>query len=164
MKKLLCRFLTTFLCLFVITSFISGQDATTFNLERQIILNGESENIEILLSVSEQDNTLNLKIQSKIREGELTIEIYDPKNEKKGNYSIGSQVKNTQSNSNKTDMDKELELLGTLIGVRKESVQGTITRTIKDPVKGNWVVKIIQKNVKGLVTIVYDQLSNNTIK
>ena len=117
-----------------------------------------------VVAVSEQDNTLNLKIQSKIREGELTIEIYDPKNEKRGNYSIGSQVKTTKSNSNKTDMDKELELLGTLMGVRKESVQGTITRTIKDPVKGNWVVKIIPKNVKGLVTIVSDQLSNNTIK
>lgn len=150
------------------TSFISGQDATTFNLERQIILNGESENIEILLSVSGQDNALNLKIQSKIQEGELTIEIYDPKNEKKGNYSIGSQVKTTQSNIKKNDMDnefeRELELLGTIMGVRKESVQGTITRTIKDPLKGNWVVKIIPKNVKGRVTIVSDQLSNNTIK
>jgi len=160
MKKLLCRFLSTFLCLFVMTSFISGQDATTFNLERQIILNGESENLEVILSVSEQDNALILKIQSNIQEGELTVEIYDPKNEKQGNYSIGSQLKSTKSNSNKNQMEKELEARG----IYKEKVQGTITRSIKNPVKGNWVVKIIPKNAKGLVTIVSDQLSNNSIK
>lgn len=160
MKKLLCRFFTTFLCLFVMTSFISGQEETRFNLERQIILNGESENLEILLSVSEQDNILNLRIQSNIQEGELTVEIYDPKNEKQGNYSIGSQLKSTQSNSNKNQMEKELEVLG----IRKESVQGTITRSIKNPVKGNWVVKIIPKNAIGRVSIVSDQLSVNGIK
>jgi hypothetical protein len=161
MKKLLCRILTTFLCLFVMTSFISGQEeATTFNLERQIILNGESENLEVILSVSEQDNGLILKIKSNIQEGDLTIEIYNPKNEKQGNYSIGSQLKSTKSSSNKNQTEKELEALG----INKEKVQGTITRSIENPLKGNWVVKIIPKNAKGMVTIVSDQLSNNRSK
>ena len=157
MKKLLSRFFTAFLCFFVMTSFISGQNATQFNLERQIFLTGESENLEIILSISEQDKSLNLKIQSNIEEGGLTIEIYNPKNEQQGNYSIGAQLKSAQLNRNKDPIVNGLVVKG----YKKETVQGTITRSIKNPVKGNWVVKIIPKKAKGRVTIVSesDQLS-----
>lgn len=162
MKKLLCRFLTTFLCLFVMTSFATGQDATQFNIERQIFLNDESENLEIILSVSEQDKSLLLKIQSAIVGGELTIEIYNPKNEKQGNYSISTQLKSAPLNSNVDPIVNAWVVKG----LNKETVQGNITRSIKNPVKGNWVVKIIPKKAVGNVKIVSesDQLSYTGIK
>jgi hypothetical protein len=82
---------------------------------------------------------LNLKITSTLFAGDLTIEFYDPKGEKQGNFSIANQAILQKPDSIKRPLN--------------ETVRGEITRNFENPGKGEWVVKLIPKNASGFLEI-----------
>ena len=106
-------------------------DAVTLN--RSIQFDGSSDTEDIKIEVADATKKLYVSINSTIKSGHLTVEVYDPKGNKKGNFSIESQVKS----SNK----------------KKELVCGQMQKQIDDPIKGNWVIKLIPNNVAGDVSI-----------
>ncbi|KAA3618362.1 MAG: hypothetical protein DWP94_14580 [Flavobacterium sp.] len=110
-----------------------AQDCTSVNTSRDIELDGSSEREEIKLNVDADVKQLHLFINSTISTGFLTVEIYDPKGKKRGYYTVESQ---TKSNAKK-----------------KETVCGQLQKQISDPMKGDWVVRLIPKNVKGKISI-----------
>ncbi|WP_298903327.1 hypothetical protein [uncultured Psychroserpens sp.] len=126
-------------CLFLLLSLsIQAQqnnqkhcDAITLN--RSIQFDGSSDTEEIKVEVADSAKKLYVSINSTIKSGYLTVEVYDPKGNKKGNFSIESQVKS----SNK----------------KKELVCGQMQKHIDDPIQGNWVIKLIPNNVAGDVSI-----------
>lgn len=176
MKELSNRLLITALFLFYITNIILGQGKTDFNVIRSITLNGVSEIQKIILPITEQYNDLNLNIMSNLNEGDLTIEIYDPVGENQGNFSIGCQLNLPKLKKNKPELENKLDtlIIGTPLNgssygyngyiYNNESVQGKISRSFKNPIKGNWIVKIIPKNAKGFIRIETSQLSIENTK
>ena len=114
-----------------IATTLSGQPETMFNMTRMIELDKDSEKEEIIIDVKENTQKFRLSINSGIENGTLTIELYDPKNVKKGNFTIGTQLKSS----------------------KRETVNGDINKSIKEPEVGQWKVMIIPKNVSGAIQI-----------
>ena len=160
MKNLSNRLLVISLFFMMNTGFVycqldAGQpqiDKTTFSLSRNFTLTRESKKIEVLLPVTGSIVNFQIKISSSIFFGELTIEVYDPMGEKQGNYSIDRKSSVQQSNNEKasnTDL--------------KEIVTGQISKSIENPINGNWKVIIIPKNATGHLEINSEQLTTKQI-
>lgn len=105
---------------------------TDVMMNRRIILDDESTSREILIEAQKSTKMFQLKVECEIFDGELQIEIYDSENQKLGNFSIGKQIESEKV---------------------KESVGGRISKSIKDPIPGNWKVKISPKNASGNISI-----------
>ena len=121
---------------FLITSplvTLAQQDCTSISQNRTIELDGGSDREEVKLTVEEDVKQLHLAISSTISSGELTVEIFDPKGNKQGYYSVESQ----SSSSAK----------------RKESVCGQMHKEISDPQAGDWIIRLKPKKVKGQISI-----------
>ncbi|MCU4177049.1 hypothetical protein [Carboxylicivirga sp. N1Y90] len=113
--------------------FFSPQGSRTkVDMERTIELEHDSKTEEVFIEIKEKDQQLLLVISSSVRDGKLTIELYDPNNTKQGNYTIETQLQSK----------------------KKEQVNGNIRKAINEPQSGNWRVKIIPKDVTGDVKIV----------
>ncbi len=106
-------------------------NATT--LSRNIELDGSSDTEDIKIEVSDETKKMFIGVNSTIESGYLTVEIYDPSGNKKGNFSVESQVKSS---------DK-----------KREQVCGQMQKQIEDPEKGTWRVKLIPKNAVGKIHI-----------
>lgn len=70
-------------------------------------------------------------IDTSVTSGKLTIEIYDSNEKKQGTFSVGTQLNIENS----------------------ERAQGNINKSLIDPQAGNWKVKIIPINAKGMIQI-----------
>ena len=112
-------------------------------ISRNIQLDGSSKIEEIKLDVAEDISCLQIAVNSTIKSGSLTMEIFDPKGDKQGNFSVESQI-NSSSSSN-----------------AKELVCGQLNKTIKEPMKGKWIIKLKPKNVTGDITIHSNQLNQS---
>lgn len=114
-------------------NFFSSQGSRTkVDMERRIELEHDSKTEEVFIEIKEKDQQLLLLISSSVRDGKLTIELYDPNNIKQGNYTIETQLKSKKG----------------------EQVNGNIRKSISEPQTGKWRVKIIPKDVTGDVKII----------
>lgn len=116
---------------------IAQQDCTDYKITRTINLDESSKTKEINLEVNEDVVCLQIGLISTIESGSLTIEIYDPNGDKQGNFSVESELSSNSSSS----------------GKNKDLVCGQLNKTIKDPMKGNWTVKLKPKKVTGEIMI-----------
>lgn len=124
------------------SQLLSSQN-TRFDLNRTIIL-GNSEKFEsnseirnVILKVDKKTAAFSLNIACKVQLGILTVEIYDPNGEKQGEFSIESHRKSKMSiNGSKVSIFRN---------PKSENVEGNISKQINEPVKGNWIVKLIPK-------------------
>ena len=112
---------------------ISMENCSSSTTNRTIKLENSSENEDITIAIPKDLGCMHIAISSTINSGYLTVEIYDPKGNKKGNFSIESQVKSSASKS--------------------EMVCGQLQKQINDPIAGDWVVKLIPNNVSGDISI-----------
>jgi hypothetical protein len=127
--------------------FTFGQtNQKKLRISTDISFESQSEIIEVKLPVSQVAN-ISLELASNIYEGELTIELYDSKGEKQGNFTIGSPTF-----SGKKDESKAAST--------RESVRGSLSKKIANPAKGEWIVKFIPKNVSGNTEIYCTQSLN----
>jgi len=116
---------------------MAQQDCTDFSITRTIHLNESSNTKEIKLEVNDDVKCLQIGLISTIESGALTIEIYDPNGDKQGNFSMESDLSSNSSSA----------------GKNKDLVCGQLNKTIKDPMKGNWIVKLKPKKVTGEIMI-----------
>lgn len=112
-------------------STTTSNSETMVNMTRMIELDKDSQKEEIIIDVKENTHKFRLSINSGIENGTLTIELYDPKKVKKGNFTIGTQLTSS----------------------KRESVNGDINKSITEPTVGEWKVVIIPKNVSGAIQI-----------
>ena len=130
-----------FTCLVVFVAMSTYSDAqqnsqkccNSISLERSIKFEGSSDTEEITIEVNEDIKMMHLGVNGIISSGQLTVEVYDPKGDKYGNFSIESQIKSN---------DK-----------KREKVCGQMQRQIEKPMKGKWVVKLIPVKVSGDISI-----------
>lgn len=124
------------LLIFLPNSIFGQTNQKRLSIQTDVAFNSQSENTEIKFPILQLGN-LNMNIESHINEGELTIELYDPQGEKQGNFTIGSPTFSS-----------------------RESVRGSLSKRIVNPIKGEWVVKFIPKNASGTIEIDCVQYSN----
>ncbi|MEM7186862.1 MAG: hypothetical protein AAF466_09400 [Bacteroidota bacterium] len=106
-------------------------------LTRSIKLDNSSKKEEIKIEVADDVKCLGIGLNSTISEGSLTVEIFDPNGDKQGNFSVESQMSSSSSSE----------------GKNSEMVCGQLNKTIKEPMKGDWVVKLKPKKVTGKIQI-----------
>jgi|TARA_B110000090_G_C13229843_1_gene388126 hypothetical protein len=104
---------------------------TNFNFQRTIQLDEHKKNEEIIIKIEKQTKKFELMIDTSVTSGKLTIEIYDSNEKKQGTFSVGTQLNIENS----------------------ERAQGNINKSLIDPQAGNWKVKIIPINAKGMIQI-----------
>ncbi|WP_299116638.1 hypothetical protein [uncultured Winogradskyella sp.] len=126
-----------FLCLFLFSALIQAQQrqldsCNSTSTNRTIQFDGSSEQQAIIIDVSKDTNKMHVSINSTVKSGYLTVELYDPKGNKKGNFSIESQVNTSE---------------------KKEQVCGQMQKHIEDPVNGKWTVLLVPNKVIGDVSI-----------
>jgi hypothetical protein len=105
--------------------------STNFNFQRTIQLDEHKKNEEIIIKIEKQTKKFKLMIDTSVTSGKLTIEIYDSNEKKQGTFSVGTQLNIENS----------------------ERAQGNINKSLIDPQAGNWKVKIIPINAKGMIQI-----------
>jgi hypothetical protein len=119
-------------------NFVKGQPPKRFDISTRIQFQAQTEKSEIKVPVFQQ-GVLTLIIRSTILEGELTIELYDAKGEKQANFFIANQAQLAKPDTIKKPIN--------------EAVKGEISKKFDNPVKGEWVVRIIPKNAGGFLEI-----------
>lgn len=145
MEKSLNFLSITFLISFLSINTLSGQDETKQNIQKLIKLNNESEVKEVLIPIQDSVKSLMILVSSNIQAGDVTIEIYDPVGEKHGYFSIGCQPVLTNKTSNPSGKSTYT--------TNADRASGNLSRTVKNPVKGDWKLKIIPKNASGTVNL-----------
>ena len=111
-----------------------------YSVERAISLYKDSETNIVEIKVQEKTKQIDIKIISTIESGNLTIEIYDPNNEKLGNLSIGSMFTISGAKTNNVDAKENNK--------RDEDVIGRIDRRFENPSQGTWIIKFIPKEAE----------------
>ena len=160
MKK---RAVYLIICIFLVplASFgqiVSSSSETKVELQRTIQLKNDSKTEEIIIDIKPKTLKLAMWINSSVTHGTLTIEVYDPKGTKQGNYTIGTQLISGKYSS--CTNDGQPQLIGKysngqlkLISEKKEIVQGNIRKSLVEPQFGKWIVKIIPTDVTGNIRI-----------
>ncbi|MDX8338169.1 hypothetical protein SLH46_03170 [Draconibacterium sp. IB214405] len=136
MKKSFVTIFTTLSLFLFLTNFASAQETTIFGIHRNIELKNESQTKEVKIEMNEKECRFNLRINSVVRGGEVTIEIYNPNGKKQGNFSVGCEIQSDHA---------------------QETVNGQISKFIDNPELGDWKILIIPKNAEGKVTIEFTQ-------
>lgn len=135
------------LVLLVLTFSLIGQSQeSSFNLRREIQLNNEDSREKIVsLNVGEDTNQVLVKINCRITEGRVTINMVSPSGEKKGDFEIESQyIEGTNENVDSNEV-----------------VEGTINKNLKMPEKGKWLIVIKPIKASGILRIETKQFETN---
>jgi hypothetical protein len=128
MKTTLKGLLITILFLFNLNSFIWGQNIVDSNFPKIIYLLEGNDKKEIVIPVTEQSNFIVFQISASVIEGEIGIEIYNPAGERLKNSTVGF--------GSQLNPDKKIKSVLAFL-------------PYKNPMKGNWIIKITCKNAKG---------------
>lgn len=146
MKKVVKTILT--LVLFVSMIHTTIAQNLIVDISREIRISGLSVNKNIEIDVSKESKTLVLNIACEIYSGSVSVEIYNPKGDKKGNFTIKSIVNDGESVKNKPFSKS----------IISEKVSGRIGKQFKVLTGGKWSVKIIPNKAYGVINIENRQL------
>lgn len=143
MTKSIKLFATVSLILFLAPVALAQHksNCSNYNTQRSIELDDSSSKEEVKVEVAENTKHLMIGVNSTISAGALTMEIFDPKGDKQGNFSVESMM-SSNSNSN---------------GKSKESVCGQLNKSFQDPMKGKWTIKLKPRKVTGNIKITSHQ-------
>lgn len=149
--KLFLFFITIF------TSFSIYSQDSVFTNSNELDFNNSSEERVIKINIDESIFQLDIRVESIIENGELSLEIYRPAN---------TSISGAQLNSIPKEIIGEFSIgRSTLIKDDKnsktnEKSMSQLNKVIKDPEKGVYVIKFISKNTTGKVKISITQFSN----
>ncbi len=116
---------------------IENQEFTEMESSKTLHFKNESKQAEVLINVSDEFNFLLIEIQGTFKEGETLVELFDPKGVKKGYFTIKTET-NISKGNNTTIM---------------EMVSGKLAKHYRDPVKGDWLIRISPKMAVGYINI-----------
>lgn len=106
-------------------------NSNALNLERQIRLKDHNKEEIISIDIDKKVKVFMLSVQTKVGAGKLTIEIYDPNQNKEGMFSVGTQLKSSI----------------------EEMAKGQINKEFFEPQEGIWTIKIIPEKAYGDILI-----------
>lgn len=110
---------------------INFSQGSEFRVRRTVDIENDSKNEDVIIEINKNTVDFNLKIESRISQGEMTIEIYDSSGKKQGNFTVETQLSSG----------------------KKEDVSGQYRKAWKNVPSGKWRVKIIPSNATAKVMI-----------
>jgi len=150
------------------------KEKTQFLTQRRIEFSNTSEKQELTIKVNMQNCTFDLEIKSSVNNGELEVEIYDPAGKKQGNFSVGCQINTQSKNINKTIINdffngkttskntqannEEAIVIPDKKNELNESVSGRTSKSIKNPILGDWTIKFSPTNASGYIIVASRQV------
>jgi len=116
---------------------MEGQDYTEMERSKILRFENESMQVEVEIKVSEEFNFLVIKIQGSFEKGETLIELFNPNGIKKGHFTIKTETNISKGkNTNITEM-----------------VSGKLEKHYRDPLKGDWLIRISPQKAVGYINI-----------
>jgi len=136
------RKIVSIICMFLVSFSVLGQtqandesfdteSGTSAKLVRSMRLDNDSKSFVVKINIKDNVQRFEFMINSSVHIGKLTIEVYDPKEIKRGNFAVGTQL------------NSEIE----------ESATGNIRKSLFEPQSGEWKVKIIPVSATGTIHI-----------
>lgn len=122
-----------------VEGFELSPDKDQIDMKRNRILNfkNASKKSEVKINITEDQNWLDLKIESSFDSGTVLVEIIDPEGLKIGTYTV------------KTDEPVDLGENTT----SHEQVSATFGKTFRYPKKGEWVIRALPTAATGWIAI-----------
>lgn len=150
------------------------KEKTQFLMQRRIEFSNTSEKQELTIKVNMQNCMFDLEIKSSVNNGELEVEIYDPTGKKQGSFSVGCQINTQSNNMNKTKINdffngkttskntqannEEAIVMPDKKNELNESVSGRTSKSIKNPILGDWTIKFSPTNASGYIIVASRQV------
>ncbi len=130
------------------------------HFEKQFKFDRESDTKEIFIPVETGTKFLNFNFKGDIDAGILWISILDPKGKKEGGFTLEaldkkSSSSNSNTNSNSNNGNKTHTY--TIVQSKKGSASGNMSKTIDNPSFGKWQVRIVTKNLEGVLKVMIAQ-------
>jgi hypothetical protein len=117
-------------------SEVSTQEDIKISRHRQIEFKNESKSSWTKVSMTDEFNYLVFKIAATLDQGSALIEIFDPKGEKKGGFTVKSDGVKTGPKS-----------------TTKEQVRGELVKNFRYPANGDWIIRTKPTDAVGRVDI-----------
>ncbi len=121
--------------IFSFSSFGFSQEEVRIQKSKTLMFDGESKKAEVKVKSTSEYNYLRLSLACSLLEGDVTIEIINPKGEREGMFTVKSDK--TTSIGNKTTVE--------------ETVNGTMHKTFSKPLHGDWIIRATPSGAKGKV-------------
>ena len=117
------------------------KDEITIHRSRSLGFQNESKKSEVKITMTNEYNYLGISIRSKFIKGTLVVEIFDPKGDKQGSYTLKTE---------------ETVVLGenTISG---EQVSGEFDKYFKFPINGEWIIRAVPTSATGTIELVLIQ-------
>jgi len=115
-------------------NFNYSSEETDFVLTKRVHLDNNSGSKDMVIAVTDNTPELLLSVECNLESGILAIEIYDPKGNKRGNFSVKGDNSNDKSGWS-------------------EVVEGFINKRFTNPLRGDWTIKFISKKVTADIII-----------
>jgi len=116
---------------------LQRRDYTEMESSKTLQFENESKQAEVEIHVSDEFNLLLIEVHGSFEKGETLIELFDPNGIKKGYFIIKTET-NISKGKNTTIM---------------EMVNGKLEKHYRDPIKGNWMIRISPINAVGYINI-----------
>lgn len=110
----------------------TNNGVTEVRLSHSLELENDSRKDEVSVSIPEGTIDMELKVYCEISSGKLVIELYDPQGKKEANFSLIAQKRSGQ----------------------KAKAFGNISKKLREPQSGEWILKIMPENVTGDIDII----------
>jgi hypothetical protein len=113
------------------------------SIQRKALLRfaGESKASEVKIKMTDEYNYLKILINSNFSSGQITVELLDPKGEKRGEYNLKSN---------------EMIITGSNTTVQEE-VSGNLQKDFFNPLKGEWIIRAIPVSAEGTINVMIIQ-------
>ncbi len=120
------------------------QSRESIKLERHanLTFTPESTTSEARIKMTNDYNYLSVNIQSTFKAGSVTVELIDPKGEKRGNFDL------------KLD---DMVITGNVKSQKMEVVTGQMEKEFAHPLIGEWAIRVIPVAADGYVIITFTQ-------
>lgn len=117
------------------------KDEITIKRSRSMGFQNESKKSEVKITMTNEYNYLGISIRSKFIKGTVVVEIFDPKGDKQGSYTLKTE---------------ETVVLGdnTTSG---EQVSGEFDKYFRLPINGEWIIRAVPTSATGTIELVLTQ-------
>ena len=123
---------------------IAGQTTEPIKLARTASLkfNPETKTSEVKIKITEDYNYLMVDIYGDFKAGSITVELIDPKGEKRGHFNLKVE---------------DIVITGNVESTKAAVAIGKMQKGFAHPIVGEWIVRAIPVNAEGGISISFSQ-------
>jgi hypothetical protein len=125
------------LTLLTVTGESSSNETVTTQRSTRLIFDGASSPSEVKVNITDDNNFLGIRISSEFYQGRFTLELIDPKGNKRGTYILKSDDAVVTGSHTESS----------------ESVNGSLAKDFINPEKGTWIIKAIPQSARGKMEV-----------